>query len=263
MSLHEYTNKGHHNMFEEKIRLGVNIDHVATVRNARGGLYPDPTKAAIICEEAGADGITAHLREDRRHILESDIASLMEKISLPLNLEMAPTLEMQEIALRYKPNAVCLVPEKRLELTTEGGLDVSSQENYLLEFIRPLVSAGCKVSLFIAPDSEQIKSALKVGATTVELHTGAFCDYHYEENFSLKKREISRIKEMAKFAKSNGLEVHAGHGLTLETVDDVAIISEIEELNIGHSIVAEAIFYGMSVAVSSMRERMTTVRTLQ
>ena len=248
------------NMLGNRIRLGVNIDHVATVRNARGGLYPDPTQAAMICQESGADGITAHLREDRRHILESDISSLVEKINLPLNLEMAPTLEMQQIALKYKPNAVCLVPEKRLELTTEGGLDVKSQESYLLEFIRPLVSEGCKVSLFIAPDGEQIESAKRVGASTVELHTGAFCDYHYEENFPFKEKEISKIRDMAQFAKLNGLEVHAGHGLTLETVDDVAVISEIEELNIGHSIVAEAIFYGMSVAVSSMKERMKLIR---
>jgi pyridoxine 5-phosphate synthase len=174
---------------------------------------------------------------------------------------MAPTEEMQRIALKYKPNAVCLVPENRKELTTEGGLDVVSSEDFLLEFIKPLLSIGCRVSLFITGDSAQIDSAKKVGATTVELHTGSFCDFHYAKNFSSKEKELSNLKRMASYAKAEGLEVHAGHGLTLETVEEIARIEEIEELNIGHSIVAEAIFCGMSVAVNSMKEAMIKSRT--
>ena len=241
---------------ENSLRLGVNIDHVATVRNARGSAYPDPTSAAKIAKHAGADGITAHLREDRRHIIESDIESISKNVDLPLNFEMATTLEMREIALKYKPNAVCLVPENRLEITTEGGLDVKKNDKFLREYIQPLKGLGCKVSIFLAADKEQIEAASYVGATTIELHTGMYCDLHYDKNFEGKSLEFKKLQRMAKYAYSMGLEVHAGHGLTLETVTEIASISEIEELNIGHSIISDSIFFGLEMAIKKMRSRM-------
>ncbi len=243
-----------------KLRLGVNIDHIATVRNARGTFYPDPLRAAKIVKLAGADGITVHLREDRRHILESDVERIVKDIDLPVNLEMATTTEMQKIALRYKPNAVCLVPENRLELTTEGGLNVVGNDKMLEEFIEPLKESNSRVSLFIAPDKDQIDAASSIGASVVELHTGEYCDSHHKKAIESKAIELRKIVDMAKYAKSIGLEVHAGHGLDLETVGQIASILELEELNIGHSLVAESLFVGLSQAVLSMRLAMDQAR---
>lgn len=248
-------------VLKKKLRLGVNIDHVATIRNARGSTYPKPVDAAILSQKAGADGITAHLREDRRHILESDIKNISEMIDVPLNFEMAATVEMKEIALRYQPNAVCLVPENRLELTTEGGLDVVKNVKFLRNFIAPLKAAGCKVSIFLAADREQIDAALNVGATTVELHTGAYCELHYNKNINGKELEFQKLKVLSEYANSKGLEVHAGHGLTLETVAQIASIREIQELNIGHSIISDSIFVGLDTAIKNMLEQMNVGRS--
>jgi len=245
----------------EHLRLGVNIDHVATVRNARGSAYPDPLRAARLAEAAGADGITAHLREDRRHITDADIEGLMAALSLPLNLEMAATAEMQAIALRHRPHAVCLVPEKRAERTTEGGLEVAREENRLAHFIAPLREAGARVSIFIAADRAQIEAAHRIGAQVVELHTGAYCDLHAEGRAAERDAELARLREMAAFARSLGLEVHAGHGLTYDTVGPVAAIPLLRELNIGHFLVGEAIFRGLDGAIAEMRRRMDTART--
>ncbi|MGR3514014.1 MAG: pyridoxine 5'-phosphate synthase [Paracoccaceae bacterium] len=245
-----------------KLRLGVNIDHVATVRNARGGRYPDPVRAAKIAEAAGADGITAHLREDRRHITDTDIEALMEALALPLNFEMAATDEMQAIALRHKPHAVCIVPERREERTTEGGLDVARDENRLTHFIAPLREAGCRVSIFIAAEPRQIEAAHRIGAEVVELHTGAYCDFHSEGAFDARDAELQRLTEMAALAHDLGLEVHAGHGLTYDTVQPVAAIPELVELNIGHFLVGEAIFLGLEEAVLEMRRQMDLARGL-
>lgn len=242
------------------LRLGVNIDHVATVRNARGSAYPDPVRAAKLAEQAGADGITAHLREDRRHIKDADIEALMEALTVPLNFEMAATKEMQEIALRHVPHAVCIVPEKREERTTEGGLEVAREENRIGDFIAPLRDAGCRVSLFIAADKAQIESAARIGAAVVELHTGAYCDYHYEGNFAERDAELERLREMSAYAHSLGLEVHAGHGLTYETVKPVAAFPEVMELNIGHFLIAESIFVGLGAAMQEMRRLMNEAR---
>ena len=238
---------------KQNIRLGVNIDHVATVRNARGGVYPDPTRAALLAEESGADGITAHLREDRRHIGDQDIDALMRELKIPLNFEMAATDEMQKIALKYCPNAVCLVPEKREEITTEGGLDVVKDQNRLAKFISPLRDAGCRVSIFLAAEQRQIDVAFRVGAQVVELHTGAYCDLHSESRNKERDEELQRLKRMAKYANDLGLEVHAGHGLTYETVTPIASICELHELNIGHFLVGESIFCGMKVAIKEMK----------
>ena len=242
------------------LRLGVNIDHVATVRNARGGAYPDPLRAAKIAEEAGADGITAHLREDRRHISDADIDGLMEVLSVPLNFEMAATDEMQKIALRHKPHAVCIVPEKREERTTEGGLEVAREENRLAHFIAPLRDAGCRVSIFIAADKRQIEAANRIGAEVIELHTGAYCDAHAEGDFATRDAELAALKEMSAYAHSLGLEVHAGHGLTYDTVQPVAAFPEVMELNIGHFIIGESIFLGMEPAIREMRRLMDDAR---
>ncbi|WP_417250503.1 pyridoxine 5'-phosphate synthase [Celeribacter sp.] len=242
------------------LRLGMNIDHVATVRNARGSEYPDPIRAAKLAEEAGADGITAHLREDRRHITDTDIDRLMEALSLPLNLEMAATDEMQAIALRHKPHAVCLVPEKREERTTEGGLEVAREENRLAHFIAPLREAGCRVSIFIAADRPQIEAAARIGAAVVELHTGAYCDLHAEGKFDERDEELERLREMAALAADLGLEVHAGHGLTYDTVKPIAAIPQIVELNIGHFLIGEAIFRGIKPAIDEMRRLMDEAR---
>jgi pyridoxine 5-phosphate synthase len=238
----------------------VNIDHVATVRNARGGAYPDPLRAAILAEQAGADGITAHLREDRRHISDADIEGLMEVLTVPLNFEMAATDEMQQIALRHKPHAVCLVPEKREERTTEGGLEVAREENRLAHYIAPLRQAGCRVSIFIAADKRQIEAAHRIGAEVIELHTGAYCDAHAEGDVDARDRELEGLREMSAYAHSLGLEVHAGHGLTYDTVQPVAAFPEVMELNIGHFLIGESIFRGLQPAITEMRRLMDEAR---
>ncbi len=243
-----------------RLRLGVNIDHVATVRNARGGRNPDPLRAAKLAEEAGADGITAHLREDRRHISDADIDGLMEALSVPLNLEMAATEEMQAIALRHKPHAVCIVPERREERTTEGGLEVAQDENRLAHFIAPLREAGCRVSIFVAADRPQIEAAARIGAAVTELHTGAYCDAHAEGRFDARDAELERLREMSTHAHSLGLEVHAGHGLSYDTVKPVAAFPEVMELNIGHFLIGEAIFRGLDPAIAEMRRLMDAAR---
>ncbi|MGB3177610.1 MAG: pyridoxine 5'-phosphate synthase [Albidovulum sp.] len=244
----------------EYLRLGVNIDHVATVRNARGSAYPDPVRAAKLAEAAGADGITAHLREDRRHITDADIERLVEALSVPLNFEMAATEEMQRIALRHKPHAVCIVPEKREERTTEGGLEVAREENRLAHFIAPLRDAGCRVSIFIAAEPAQIEAAARIGATIVELHTGAYCDLHAEGRLAERDDEFERLRSMSSFAHSLGLEVHAGHGLTFDTVAPIAAFAEVRELNIGHFLIGEAIFTGLGPAIAEMRRLMDEAR---
>jgi len=246
-----------------KLRLGVNIDHVATVRNARGGAYPDPVRAALMAEQAGADGITAHLREDRRHISDDDIDRLVDSLSLPLNFEMAATPEMQAIALRHRPHAVCLVPEKREERTTEGGLEVAREENHLAHFIAPLRDVGCRVSIFIAADRNQIEAAARIGAAVVELHAGAYCDLHAEGRLDESDAELERLRTMSTFAHSLGLEVHVGHGLTYDTVTPVAALPEVMELNIGHFLIGEAIFLGLEPAIHEMRRLMDAARNRQ
>ncbi|GAA4220190.1 pyridoxine 5-phosphate synthase [Sagittula marina] len=243
-----------------RLRLGVNIDHVATVRNARGGDYPDPIRAAKLAEDAGADGITAHLREDRRHITDPDIERLMDALTVPLNFEMAATDEMQKIALRHKPHAVCIVPEKREERTTEGGLEVANDENRLAHFIGPLREAGCRVSIFIAADKRQIDAAHRIGAQVIELHTGGYCDSYSDGNMELHAAELEKMRDMSAYAHSLGLEVHAGHGLTYETVKPVAAFPEVMELNIGHFLIGEAIFRGLQPAIAEMRRLMDEAR---
>ena len=243
-----------------RLRLGVNIDHVATVRNARGGAYPDPLRAAKLSEEAGADGITAHLREDRRHISDADIDGLMKVLTVPLNFEMAATPEMRAIALRHKPHAVCIVPEKREERTTEGGLEVAREENRIAHFIAPLRDAGCRVSIFIAADQRQIEAAHRIGAQVIELHTGAYCDFHADGNVAARDSELQKLSEMSLLAHSLGLEVHAGHGLTYDTVSPIAQLPEVIELNIGHFIIGEAIFRGLTPAIAEMRRLMDEAR---
>ena len=239
---------------ESHVRLGVNIDHVATIRNARGSMYPDPVEAAILAQNEGADGITAHLREDRRHIRDEDIDGLIAALKIPLNFEMAATDEMQKIALKHKPHAVCLVPEKREERTTEGGLDVLKEENKLREFIKPLSDSGCRVSLFIAAVPAQVEAAERVGAAVVELHTGAYCDYYYEQNQLKYETEFENLKNMCEYASSIGLEVHAGHGLTYETVSQIAAFPELKELNIGHFLISDAVFNGLGNSIKKMKE---------
>ncbi len=238
----------------DNIRLGVNIDHVATLRNARGTFYPDPLEAAKIIKEAGADGITAHLREDRRHINDDDIQKLKMHQNLPLNLEMAVTDEMQRIALKTEPNAVCLVPEKRQERTTEGGLKVEGNQGILRNFILPLKRSGIRISLFIEPDMKQIKAAEEVGANIVELHTGHFCDLFEKSMIEEYKNYLKKLEEASKYASSLGLEVHAGHGLTVNSVKNIRHISEIRELNIGHSIISDSITHGLKRAVKRMKK---------
>jgi pyridoxine 5-phosphate synthase len=242
------------------LRLGINIDHVATVRNARGSTYPDPARAALMAQQAGADGITAHLREDRRHITDHDIDALMDVLTVPLNFEMAATDEMQKIALRHVPHAVCLVPEKREERTTEGGLEVAREENRLAHFIAPLRDAGCRVSIFIAADRRQIEAAARIGAPVVELHTGAYCDAFSEGRTQDHAAEFQRLQDMAVLANSLGLEVHAGHGLTYDTVKPVAALPQIRELNIGHFLIGEAIFVGLDASMRKMRQLMDEAR---
>lgn len=242
------------------LRLGVNIDHVATIRNARGTPWPDPLRAARLAEKAGANGITAHLREDRRHISDADIDALMANLDLPLNFEMAATPEMQQIALRHRPHAICIVPEKREERTTEGGLDVAGNQDMLAEFIAPLRDAGCRVSLFIGHEPEQIRAAANIGAAVVELHTGAYCDLDTEGRHAERDAELDALRRGAELADALGLEVHAGHGLTFDTVAPIAAIAQIKELNIGHFLIAESVFVGLDAAIREMHRRMAGAR---
>lgn len=239
-----------------RLRLGVNIDHVATIRNARGGDHPDPVRAAEIVASVGGDGITAHLREDRRHIRDEDLARIQAATNLPLNLEMAATDEMLEIALRHKPHAACIVPERREERTTEGGLDAAGQHNRLAPIVSRLSDAGIRVSLFIAPEARQIEAAMKLGAPVVELHTG---EYAHAEGDS-RAIELKRIADMAALAARNGIEPHAGHGLTYENVQPIAAIPQLAELNIGHYLIGDAIFVGLEAAVRRMRDLMDEAR---
>jgi pyridoxine 5-phosphate synthase len=243
-----------------RLRLGVNIDHVATLRNARGSAYPDPLRAALLAEAAGADGITAHLREDRRHIRDADIAALMSGLTRPLNFEMAAVPEMQDIALAHRPHAVCLVPERREERTTEGGLDVAADEARLTAFIAPLRAAGIRVSLFIGQAPAQIAAAARTGAAVVELHTGAYCDLHAEGRLAERDAELAALRQGAALAHGQGLEVHAGHGLNFETVGPVAAIPQLRELNIGHFLIGEAVFIGLGPAIAEMRRLMDAAR---
>jgi pyridoxine 5-phosphate synthase len=243
------------------LRLGVNIDHVATIRNARGGRHPDPLRAAHIAVEAGADGITAHLREDRRHISDDDIARLKSELTRPLNLEMAATDEMLSIALRHLPNACCIVPERREERTTEGGLDIGGGGARLERIVGELQDAGVRVSLFIEPDAGAVEASARIGADIVELHTGAYCERALEGNAAAVAKELERIIKAARLADDAGLEVHAGHGLTFNTVAAVSRLPEIVELNIGHFLIGEAIFGGLGRAVQRMRALMDDARS--
>jgi pyridoxine 5-phosphate synthase len=242
----------------EALRLGVNIDHVATIRNARGGLHPDPLRAAILAAEAGADGLTIHLREDRRHITDEDLARLKAAVTLPINLEMAATEEMLRIALAAKPNACCIVPERRQERTTEGGLDARGGHNHLQPMIRKLRDNSIRVSLFIEADPAQIETAAQMGADIVELHTGRYC----HEDGAARAIELQRLADGATLAHTLGLEVHAGHGLTFETVGAIAAIPDMRELNIGHFIIGEALFIGLVPAIQAMRKAMDDARGL-
>jgi pyridoxine 5-phosphate synthase len=238
------------------LRLGVNVDHVATIRNARGGRHPDPVKAALAAIEAGADGITAHLREDRRHIRDDDIARLKAQLFKPLNFEMAATREMVDIALKTRPHAVCIVPERRAELTTEGGLDVVGQHDHLVPIIAELKAAGIRVSLFIGADTRQIETAAEVGAPVIEIHTGSWCEAVADGHAAAAGAEVQRIRDGAARARQLGLEVHAGHGLDLSTAETIAAFPEIVELNIGHFLIGEAVFGGLAGTVKAMRAAM-------
>jgi len=239
-----------------RLRLGVNIDHVATIRNARGGDHPDPARAAQVVARAGGDGITVHLREDRRHIRDDDLARVFDATGLPINLEMAATDEMLEIALRHRPHAACIVPERREERTTEGGLDAAGQHNRLAPIVGRLRDAGVRVSLFIAPEPRQIEAAMTLDAPVVEFHTGEYAHAHSEQ----VAHELRRIVDMAALAAKNGIEPHAGHGLTYENVQPIAAIPQLAELNIGHYLIGEAIFIGLEASVKKMRALMDDVR---
>jgi pyridoxine 5-phosphate synthase len=241
---------------DRQLRLGVNIDHVATIRNARGGAHPDPVRAALAAAEAGADGITAHLREDRRHITDADIDALMARLRIPLNLEMAATEEMLRIALAHRPHAACIVPEKREERTTEGGLDAAGQHNHLAYFVDKLGAANIRVSLFIEPDPAQIEAAVRLGAPVVEFHTGRYAHVEGEA----RAAELRRIADAAALAVKNGIEPHAGHGLSFDNVQPVAAIPQLAELNIGHFLIGEAIFTGLDASVRRMRALMDEAR---
>ena len=243
-------------MSANKLRLGVNIDHVATIRNARGGKHPDPVKAALVAVEAGADGITAHLREDRRHIIDDDIERLKARISKPLNFEMAATPEMVEIARRVRPHAACIVPERRQERTTEGGLDAAGQRDALRGAVARLTDAGIRVSLFIAAEPAQIEAAAAIGAPVIEIHTGAWCDAVMAGDAATAAAEFERIVRGTILAGSAGLEVHAGHGLDFITAERIAALAGIVELNIGHFLIGEAVFEGLAEAVRRMRAAM-------
>ncbi len=244
----------------DKLRLGVNIDHVATVRNARGSAWPDPLRAALLAEAAGADGITAHLREDRRHIRDADMDALQAGIEIPLNFECAATDEMAAIVLRLKPHAVCLVPERREERTTEGGLDVAGDEARLARYVAPLREAGCRVSMFIGHAEAQIRASARIGAAVVELHTGHYSDLQAEGRLDEADAELDALRKGAALAHSLGLEVHAGHGLTYDNVAPIAAIPEVRELNIGHFLIGEAIYLGLGPAIEEMRRRMDLAR---
>ena len=249
-------------MTEKKpLRLGVNIDHVATIRNARGGPHPDPVRAALLVEGSGADGITAHLREDRRHIRDDDMRRLKEEIGLPLNFEMASTAEMLKLCTEVQPHACCIVPENRNERTTEGGLDVAGQHNFIAPFVRELTDAGIRASLFVDPEPEQIHAAKSAGAPVIEIHTGAYYEATLKTEPALYKAELEKIRDAAVLADSIGLEVHAGHGLTFLNVQPVAAIPQIVELNIGHFLVGEAVFMGLAEAVKEMKRLMQDART--
>ncbi|MBV9835527.1 MAG: pyridoxine 5'-phosphate synthase [Alphaproteobacteria bacterium] len=239
-------------------RLGINVDHVATVRNARGGSNPDPVRAALLAKEAGADGITAHLREDRRHIIDGDIGRLVKEVALPLNFEMAATEEMVAIALKHKPHAACIVPEKREERTTEGGLDAAGQHNNLKPMVARLRDAGIRVSLFIEADPRQLAAAVSLGAPVVELHTGRYCEIESAE----RAAELVRIQKAAALCEQLGLECHAGHGLNYENVGPISAIPNVRELNIGHFLVGEAIFVGFVPAIREMRRLMDLARAV-
>jgi len=243
-----------------KLRLGVNIDHVATIRNARGAPYPNPLRAARLAAQAGADGITAHLREDRRHISDDDIDNLARELKVPLNLEMAATEEMLEIALRHKPHAVCLVPEKREERTTEGGIDAAGQHNHLVPYVRKLSNAGIRVSMFVDPAARQIEASKSLGAPVVELCTGAYCEAMIANDAQAVAEHLEAARKSAAAAARLGLEVHAGHGLTYDNVKPIAAIPEIRELNIGHFLIGEAIFVGLEASIHRMRELMDEAR---
>jgi len=243
-----------------KLRLGVNIDHVATVRNARGGAYPDPVRAAKMAEVAGADGITAHLREDRRHITDEDIAKLSRELKIPLNLEMAATDEMVAIALKAKPHAACIVPEKREERTTEGGIDAVGQHNRLAPMVRQLGAAKIRVSMFIEPDRAQLDASKALGAPVVELHTGAYAEAGFAGDTEKEALLLEKVRAAAAYGASIGLEVHAGHGLTYDNVKPIAAIPEIRELNIGHFLIGEAIFVGLEASIKRMRRLMDEAR---
>lgn len=247
-------------MSASRLRLGVNIDHVATVRNARGGAWPDPVRAALMAVEAGADGITAHLREDRRHIRDADMAALKEQVRVPLNFEMAATDEMVAIALTVHPHAACLVPEKREERTTEGGLDIVGGRDHLRPRIAALSRAGIRVSLFVEPDEAVMDAAKDLGTPVVELHTGSYCEAVIAGEASAIASELARIERAAQYGSALGLEIHAGHGLSLDSVGPVAALPQLAELNIGHAIVAEAIFVGLPQAVRDMRAAMNQAR---
>ncbi len=242
----------------ERLRLCLNVDHVATVRNARGGRHPDPVRAAQLAAAAGADGIVAHLREDRRHIRDDDIERLLAEVDLPLNLEMAATEEMLEIALASRPFAVCIVPEKREELTTEGGLDAAGGREHLAPFVAKLLDAGCRVSLFVGPDLTQVRAAKEIGAPAVELHTGAYCD---SRPGTARDSELSRLIEAAADGHELGLECHAGHGLNFDTVGPIAAIAGVVELNIGHFLIGESIFGGLDSSIRRMRALMDKARS--
>ncbi|MFV0643813.1 MAG: pyridoxine 5'-phosphate synthase [Sphingomonadaceae bacterium] len=243
------------------LRLGVNIDHVATIRNARGGDHPDPVRAAQIVTSAGGDGITVHLREDRRHIRDEDLARIQQATRLPLNLEMAATDEMLEIALRHRPHAACIVPEKREERTTEGGLDAAGLHNQLAPVVDRLLDAGIRVSLFIAPEARQLEAAMRLRVPVVEFHTGEYAHacFHASDG-ETRARELKRIADMSALAVKNGIEPHAGHGLTYENVQPIAAIPQLAELNIGHYLIGEALFDGLENAISRMRELMNEAR---
>jgi pyridoxine 5-phosphate synthase len=243
-----------------RIRLGVNIDHVATIRNARGGAHPDPLRAAQFAASAGADGITAHLREDRRHITDHDIERLRRDIALPLNLEMAATDEMTAIALKHRPHACCIVPERREERTTEGGLDADGQRDRLASVVRALKGAGIRVSLFIAAEKRQLEAAVALGAPVVELHTGAYAEAGFSGATALVRRHLVALTEAARDGAAMGLEIHAGHGLTYDNVGAVAALPQIAELNIGHFLIGEAIFTGLETSIRKMRNLMDQAR---
>lgn len=248
-------------MTKQPLRLGVNIDHVATIRNARGGPHPDPVRAAHLAAAAGADGITAHLRGDRRHIVDDDMRRLKDEIGLPLNFEMAATAEMLKICLEVAPHACCLVPENREERTTEGGLDVAGQHTFLAPFIRELTDAGVRVSLFIDPEAHQVEAARSTGAPVIEIHTGAYYEATAATEPRRIKDELEKIREAAELGSGLGLEVHAGHGLTFHNVQPVAAIPQLVELNIGHFMIGESVFMGLAEVIREMKRLMQDART--